>query len=200
MQFIGEAQSTPIVWVLLMGKYKTILVDPPWDQKMTGQYATSQKKRKCVLPYNTMTLDDICRLPVAALADDGCHLWLWTTNQFLRAGFDVMDAWGFKYLAPVTWVKPSGLGNWFVHRTQTILFGYKPPLRMNRGRYFPTVLEAGIPRKHSEKPESSYQMIEAISDGPRVELFARPWSPLFPTRDGWDVWGNEVDSTVNLLT
>ncbi|MBI3464112.1 MAG: hypothetical protein HY000_13805 [Planctomycetes bacterium] len=106
-----------------------------------------------------------------------------------------MAAWGFKFLAPVTWVKPSGVGAWFVHRTQTLLFGYRGRLRM-RSRYRPTVLFAGCPTKHSRKPEESYRLIETVSDGPRLELFARPWTPLWPKRIGWDVWGEEVESDV----
>lgn len=137
-----------------------------------------------------MTVDDIRRMSVGSLAADGAHLWLWTTNQFLHEGFHCLDAWGFKYLAPITWVKPSGCGNWFVSRTQTILFGYKGKCEFSRGRYEPTVLFSSCPRRHSAKPEESYQLIEKVSDEPRVELFARH------CRDGWDVWGNEVESTI----
>ena len=141
-----------------------------------------------------MTLNDIAKLPVGELAAPGCHLWLWTTNQFLRNGFDLIDSWGFKFLAPITWPKPSGFGAWWAHNTQTMLMAYRTPCEFNRDRYRNTWLPVSQPRRHSEKPESSYELIESISDTPRVELFARPWSPLFPTREGWDVWGNEIKS------
>lgn len=146
-----------------------------------------------------MTLDDIKALPVGELADEGAHLWLWTTNAFLRAGFDVIEAWGFKYLAPIHWIKPSGIGNWFVHRTQTLLFGYKKYCRFPQARYQPNLIESQCPTKHSAKPEQSYAYIERISPEPRLELFARPVSPLFPKRPGWDVWGNEVESDIDLM-
>lgn len=71
-----------------------------------------------------MSIDDIRALPVADLAADDCHLWLWTTNRSLPDGFDIMKVWGFRYMAPITWAKPSGFGAWFVSRTQTLLFGY----------------------------------------------------------------------------
>ena len=126
------------------------------------------------------------------MADDGCHLWLWTTNAHLRDGFDVMDAWGFKYMTPIHWIKPSGVGAWFVNRTQTLLFGYKKPCKMGKGRYHPNILQTGNPKRHSQKPEEFYALIEAISQGPRLELFARQ------EREGWDVFGNEVENSISL--
>jgi N6-adenosine-specific RNA methylase IME4 len=173
-------------------KYQTILADPPWQQGLMGKW---KRDPGCArdLPYPTMTVDEIKALPINDLAEVGCHLWLWTTNQFLRQGFDVMEAWGFKYLAPITWVKPSGCGNYFIHVTQTILFGYKERCIFPLTRYKPTVLIAPDPHKHSQKPEASYDLIESISPEPRLELFARR------KRFSWDCWGNEVDSDVELI-
>lgn len=178
--------------------YRTILADPPWPQPLMKKRKRYNKMPQGGLPYPTMSLKQIKALPVGDLAEIGCHLWLWTTNAFLRQGFDVMQAWGFTYLAPITWVKPSGIGNWFVHVTQTILFGYKEKCQFNRERYLPTVLYAPPPKRHSEKPPQSYQLIERISDPQRLELFARPWTPMFPIRKGWHVWGNEVQSSLTL--
>ena len=178
------------------GLYRTILADPPWAQTTVGRYKNPRHSRADALPYKTMTVPEICALPIATLADAGAHLWLWTTNEYLEEGFEVMRAWGFKYLAPVTWVKPSGLGAWFVHRTQTMLFGYKSPLQM-AARYKPTVINAN-PQRHSAKPSETYELIESVSSEPRVEIFARPWTPLFEKRVGWDVWGNEVKPDVQL--
>ena len=144
------------------------------------------------LEYPTMSLQEIKNIPVAELADVGCHLWLWTTNQFLQCGFEVMESWGFKYLAPITWVKPSGIGNYFIHRTQTVLFGYKGKCVFPLARYQPTVVFATLPKRHSQKPTEIYELIESISPPPRLELFARN------KRDGWDCWGNEVESDIEL--
>ena len=174
--------------------YKTVLADPPWKMDLQGgNYSKTRNKRPKRLPYQTMSIAEVCALPVGQMADDGCHLWLWTANQYLRQGFDVMDAWGFKYLAPITWVKPSGLGHWFIHRTQTILFGYKGRCEFPLERYLPNVFEAPAGR-HSAKPEKSYDLIERVSPGPRLELFARE------RRLGWSAWGNEVASDVTLVT
>ena len=174
-----------------MKKYQIIYADPPWRQGMSGKYRNYNLKDK--LDYPTMTWQEISNLNVGKIAEVGCHLWLWTTNEFLHAGFHVMDAWGFKYLAPITWVKPSGIGNWFVPRTQTLLFGYKEKCIFPLGRYKPTVLSTpSNPKRHSQKPDEFYDLIESISPTPRLELFARR------KREGWDCWGNEVESDIEL--
>jgi N6-adenosine-specific RNA methylase IME4 len=173
-------------------KYRTIVADPPWQQPLTGRRA-GRHVVSGSLPYPTMTLEQIKRLRVGDMAEDDAHLWLWTTNAFLRQGFDVMEAWGFKYLAPVTWVKPSGMGNYFAHRSQTLLFGYRKRCLFPLARYRSTVLVTNTTPRHSRKPDEAYALIEAVSPGPRLELFARP-----PHRLGWDVWGNESANTAEL--
>ena len=192
-------------------KYKTILADPPWPQTMMGSYLISRHMRPAKLVYPTMTVEKIVAMPINELADSGCHLWLWVTNEFLEVGFQVMRAWGFRYLAPITWKKPSGCGNYFIHLTQHILFGYKDKLEFNKARYVPNAhewplegepvdlwQEWGAPTKHSRKPAKSYEFIESISDEPRLELFARPIGPLFPKVDHWDTWGNEMPNDIEL--
>jgi len=172
-----------------MKKYRTILIDPPWAISLSGK----RKRAKGVhgkerLAYPTMTIEQITNMPVGDLAEEGCHLWMWTTNQVLHQGFEIMKHWGFKYLAPIHWVKPTGTGNYFIHRTQTLLFGYYKKCQFNNKRYLPNVFNAPVPKRHSEKPEESFTIIESVSDSPRLEIFARK------PRANWDVWGNEVDS------
>ena len=176
--------------------YRTILADPPWPQGLSGTYKRKEHGHRHRLDYPTMSVGDIAALPVGLLALPGCHLWLWTTNQFLEAGFKVMRAWGFTYLAPIHWIKPSGMGNWFVHRTQTLLFGYRDKCIFQGLRYHPNIIKAN-PGRHSEKPPEIYDLIEvgaippvvARSEPHRLELFAREGRP------GWDLWGNEVESS-----
>lgn len=173
-----------------MKRYRTILIDPPWPVKLLGSRRDSRYGLKTdlwkPLPYRTLTINQIESLPVGDIAEVGCHLWLWTTNQYLETGFKLMRVWGFRYLAPITWVKPSGMGHWFIARTQTLLFGYKQRCRFRRARYEPSVFFSGNPKRHSAKPECSYQLIERVSDPARLELFARE------RRKGWDVWGDEA--------
>jgi N6-adenosine-specific RNA methylase IME4 len=98
-----------------------------------------------------------------------------------------MRHWGFKYLAPVHWIKPSGFGAWFVHRSQTCLFGFRGKLDMkDEGRFSPNIIEAN-PGRHSTKPEASIEYIEDVSHGPRLELFSRK------ARDGWTCLGDAID-------
>lgn len=134
-----------------------------------------------------MSLADLAALPIASLAAPECHLWLWTTNARLHDGFHLLGAWGARYLAPITWCKPSGCGNYWVHRTQTLLFAYYGRCHFPLARYRPTVLTTTRKLPHSQKPEESYALIEAVSPPPRLELFARR------PREGWDVVGNEID-------
>lgn len=175
--------------------FSCIMADPPWALTMRGKRKRAKEPNlPDALPYLTMSLDEICALPIAGLANDDCHLWLWTTNQHLPDGFRVMAAWGFRYLAPIHWIKPSGVGNWFVHRSQTMLFGYRKRCRFDGARYRPNVLTTGDPVRHSEKPRESYELIEAVSAGPRLELFARR------KRAGWSAWGNEFENDVAINT
>jgi N6-adenosine-specific RNA methylase IME4 len=169
-------------------RYRTILIDPPWPQTISGEWKKHKVAKK--LPYKTMSVQKIKELPINNIAEEGAHLWLWTTNQFVKEAYEVAAAWGFKVLTVITWVKPSGCGNWFVSRTQHCLFGYKNKCQFNKSRYKPTVFYSNLPKKHSEKPEDFYELIESISDAPRLELFARK------KRKGWNSWGDEIKSDV----
>ena len=170
------------VSVLPDGPFSCIVADPPWPVKVTGKMARHSAPRE--LPYKTMTVEQIAALPVGDVAGEGAHCWLWTTNGFLRPAFDVMEAWGFKYLTTVTWVKPSGYGPWFVSTTQHVLFGYKGKCRFPLGRYKPTHFTA-TPRRHSEKPDEFYDLAREVSPGPRLDMFNRRQI------DGFEGWGDE---------
>lgn len=137
-----------------------------------------------------MTMKQIMELPVPDIAEDNCHLYLWTTNNFLSAALNAMAAWGFKYKTIITWEKDRiGLGQYFRGMTEHCLFGVKGNLpykiidgKRQQGK---TVIIAPKGR-HSEKPEEMRKMIETVSYEPYVELFARKRSP------GWTVWGNQI--------
>ena len=172
----------------------TVLADPPWQfQNRTGKVAPEHKR---LSRYDTMTLDEICALPVADVVAAQAHLYLWVPNALLAEGLRVMAAWGFTYKANLVWAKrrkdggPDGRGVGFYFRnvTELILFGVRGSLRTGAaGRRQVNMIETRK-REHSRKPDEQYGLIEACSPGPYFEMFAR-----YP-RAGWHVWGNEADA------
>jgi N6-adenosine-specific RNA methylase IME4 len=165
-------------------RYRTILADPPWDVLQNSPLGAERH-------YPLMTLDRISALPVADLAADDAHLWLWVTNATLRVGYDVVEAWGFTPRSPLTWIKPRiGLGMYLRNATEHLIFATRGRAPVGyRGQ--PTWMFAPL-QDHSHKPEEQYGVIERISPGPYLELFARRRQP------GWDVWGNQIDSDVEI--
>jgi N6-adenosine-specific RNA methylase IME4 len=178
--------------------YRTIVADPPWPYPEgfgIGRTPAGQKNdgRRLPLPYPSMSVEEICSLRVADLADGaGCHLWLWTTNRYLRAAFDVVDAWGFRYGQTLAWAKrPIGsmLGGAFSPNLEFILFCRRGSLR-HLNRQVTCWFE--WPRsqaQHSRKPDAFFDLVEQVSPGPYVELFSRR------SRLGWDAWGDESLNT-----
>jgi N6-adenosine-specific RNA methylase IME4 len=164
-------------------RYRTILADPPWDIQQGGTLGANRH-------YRLMSLDQIKALPVANLTEDDAHLWLWTTNAALESAYQVVRAWGFEPRSLMTWTKPRlGLGNYLRNCTEQLLFGTKghAPIQFQAQ---PNWLFAAR-QEHSHKPEEVYEIIERCSPGPYVELFARR------PREGWDVWGDEVQRDVS---
>jgi N6-adenosine-specific RNA methylase IME4 len=178
----------------LTGKYSTILVDPPWRfQNRTGKVAPEHVRLR---RYQTMSIEEICALPVAAHAENPAHLYLWVPNALLPWGLRVMEAWGFSYKANVVWFKvrkdggPDGRGVGFYFRnvTELLLFGIRGKMRtLKPGRTQVNII-ATRKREHSRKPSAVYNLIQRCSPGPHLELFARE------RIDGWKQWGLEVDS------
>jgi len=176
-------------------QYRTIYIDPPWPEKGAGKI-----KRGADRHYDLMSLDEIEALPVEDLADpEGCHLYLWVTNNFLEAGLRMVKAWGFEYITIITWQKDRpGLGQYYRGVTEHCIFAatkkrlpYKYDLDITgRVKRVQGVTGFCEPKTvHSRKPARMREMIERVSYAPRLELFARE---AFP---GWDCWGNEAPRT-----
>jgi N6-adenosine-specific RNA methylase IME4 len=166
-------------------KFRTILADPPWDILQKGG-------RGAAMHYPLMSLERIKAMPVAELAETDAHLWLWVTNAVLRDGYDVAEAWGFTVRSPLTWIKfRMGLGVYLRNTTEHLLFATrgKAPVQF---RAQPTWIAAPV-QDHSHKPEEVYPLIERVSPGPYLELFARRRPP---SNRPWFVWGNEVDADI----
>jgi N6-adenosine-specific RNA methylase IME4 len=188
------AHPAPDLWNKAPGLYATILADPPWQfRNRTGKMAPEHRR---LLRYPTMKLPEIVELPVAGLAAPRAHLYLWVPNALLEEGLRVLAAWGFTYKANLVWCKvrkdggPDGRGVGFYFRnvTELVLFGVRGSMRtLPPGRRQVNFL-ATRKREHSRKPDEIYDLIEACSPGPYLELFARFRRP------GWDQWGNELES------
>jgi N6-adenosine-specific RNA methylase IME4 len=178
--------------------FRCIVADPPWAmERSKGTLyagATDTPPMKTIdLDYPVMTVDEIAALPVAGCAADGCHLYLWTTQRFLRAAYDVLDAWGFKQGAVLVWSKPpKGVCGTWVCSAEFCIFARRGTLAHKR-RHIGTVFNWSRGR-HSAKPGAFQDLVETVSPGPYLELFARPWTPLFEKRTGWEAWGNEIQA------
>jgi N6-adenosine-specific RNA methylase IME4 len=199
------SESSTIAAPPRAGEYATCMADPPWLERGGGQI-----KRGADRHYPLMKTRDICALPVGDWLAPDAHLYLWVTNNFLPDGLQVMAAWGFRFVTKIDWFKSGdsndeigehnidaadrdlqiGLGQYFRGCTESCLFGVRgnvpyrtrPDGKRAQGR---TGFHA--PREeHSRKPEKMRRMVELVSPGPYLELFARR------PADGWDVWGNEA--------
>lgn len=170
-------------------RYKTIYADPPWMERGAGKIRRGADRH-----YPLMRTEEIMELPVMELADpEGCHLYLWTTNNFLPDALKVVCAWGFEYVTIISWIKDrEGLGQYYRGLTEHCIFARtkkKLPYRTEDGKRQQGVTGFYAPKgRHSEKPEEMRRMIERVSYAPRIELFARS------VHAGWDAWGDEVKS------
>ncbi|MEO1063777.1 MAG: MT-A70 family methyltransferase [Actinomycetota bacterium] len=171
------------------GGFATILADPPWRfDNRTGKIAPEHRR---LYRYRTMATDEIAALPVADVAATPAHLYLWVPNALLPDGLTVLSAWGFRYVSLLHWLKvtrdghPDGraCGFYFRNVTEQLLFGIRGRLRTSCRRT--SNLITGRRTEHSTKPNEAYRVIEDVSPGPRLELFARR------PRSGWTVWGDE---------
>lgn len=176
-------------------KFATVMADPPWRfTNRTGKVAPEHKR---LARYPTMDLQDICDLPVADHLEDTAHCYLWVPNALLPDGLRVLSAWGFEYKSNIVWHKirkdggsdGRGVGFYFRNVTEILLFGVRGK---NARTLAPGRRQVNLfgtrKREHSRKPDEQYDIIEACSWGPFLELFGRG------KRENWTVWGNQADA------
>jgi len=182
-----------------MRRFRCIAIDPPWE------YPEGLQGRK--LPYETMPISRIAELPVPSLLMREGYVFLWTTNRHLEQAFSVVRNWGCTPRQTLTWCKPLagvGLGGMFMTNTEFILVGQNIGERSHartkntKGHRVGTAWFNWPVAGNSEKPEEFYRIVEKVCLGPYLEMFARDRSPLFGTREGWDVWGDQCRSTIDL--
>jgi N6-adenosine-specific RNA methylase IME4 len=178
--------------------YRCISIDPPWPERGGGKI-----KRGADRHYPLMSIPQIIATVLRASVwrpdPKGCHVWVWATNNYLPHALECMRAWGVRYITMGTWAKATpgytgvhdtsfvpqrpGLGQYLRGQTEQLLLGVIGHLAVEAAGQTLILAPRG---RHSEKPEVAYELIEKVSPGPRLEMFARA------PREGWDVWGNQV--------
>ena len=193
---MSTAASLDLARFLRGRKFSTLLADPPWRFiNRTGKVAPEHRR---LSRYGTLSVAEICELPVKDALAGTAHLYLWVPNALLPDGLAVMAAWGFTYKSNIVWHKlrkdggsdGRGVGFYFRNVTELLLFGVrgKNARTLGPGRSQVNMIQTRK-REHSRKPDEQYQVIEDCSWGPRIELFSRG------KRKGWEVWGNQADDS-----
>jgi len=169
-------------------KYRCLVIDPPWEmQKIEREERPEQGK---YLDYPTMSLEEIEKIPIRELAyEEGCHVYLWTTHKRLPDALNLFEKWGVKYQCLMTWVKPTGMTPYsWMYNTEHVLFGRIGNLQLEK-LGIKLSFEASS-REHSRKPDIFYDIVRQASPEPRLDMFSRE------PREGYELWGNEVDKFV----
>jgi N6-adenosine-specific RNA methylase IME4 len=171
-------------------RYRTIVADPPWKVHQPPALGRGVGFPKAgpnqPLPYKTMSVAEIVDLPVESMADENCHLYVWTINRYVEDTYRIVRAWGFSPSILLTWAKtPMGMGagGAYAQTTEFVLFARRG-FGSHESRH-PTTWWNWKRGAHSAKPEAFLDIVEQVSPGPYLEMFARR------ARFGWDYWGNE---------
>ena len=182
----------------MSGKYRTIVADPPWEYLSwpVGRTPAGAEHdgRRTAIGYPTMAVDEIAALPVSEMAEDDAHLYLWTTNRYLWVAPGVASAWGFRVAQVLIWAKKpmgKGPGGAFAQNAEFIVFcrrGSLPHQEKQESVWFNWSRTAS----HSAKPDAFLDLVEQVSPGPYLELFARR------ARFGWDYWGDQSLGTAEM--
>ena len=181
--------------------YSIIYADPAWrygDKRKTLKGYTGAETH-----YKTMSISEIKELPVREISSENSALFIWVVMPLLQEGLDVIKAWGFKYkTCAFSWMKTNkssdklfgrGVGSYTMPNIELCLLGVRGKFFRNKKNVYQALLHPRM--EHSKKPdEVRNRIVELCGDLPRIELFAREKT------SGWDVWGNEVESSIRLLT
>ena len=175
-----------------MEPFRVVVADPPWKYK-DGMWQRPQSK--ATNHYSTLSLAEICALPVEQFMADDAYLFLWTTNRKLVEGWsnEVATAWGFRALTFMVWIKPwMGLGNYFRNCHENVVLGVRGSPGQFKYKNWKSWFMTDQNLGHSAKPVELIDAIETHTDGPYLELFAREGRP------GWTSWGQGVGDPLNV--
>lgn len=188
-----------------MSHYKVIYADPPWKQSKGGKKATRPISSGGDLSYKTLSLLEIEQILLKArdIADSPHVLFLWTIDKYLFEAEEIARNCEYKLHARMIWNKVTGIPAAF-----TIRYGHEYLLYMYRGNLLKVAKDergkihsvfTEQVKRHSQKPEIAYQIIERLYPNvDRLELFARKKRSVLFSNGTWDVWGNEVESDIDL--
>ncbi len=175
-------------------KYGIIYADPPWRYERKRGSGVAENH------YPTMSMEEIGSLPVERIADKNCVLFLWATFPQLDVALSVIQAWGFQYkTVAFVWLKQTrvshqwffGMGNWTRSNAEICLLATRGKPKRQSASVHQFIISPI--QSHSQKPETAREkIVELLGNLPRIELFARQKT------DGWDVWGNEVESDIDM--
>ena len=181
----------------VMKKYQIIVIDPPWEIKKVIKRV---RPNQVEMDYSMMSLSEIKALPIKNIADEtNCILFLWTIDKYLYDSRAILEYWGFNYHRTMSWDKTNGLAMYgFNYQTEFTLVGF-----MGKQEAYPKrkTIRTSFSAKatfHSEKPDAFYEMLDILPHNPRIDIFARRKREGLLIHNKWDIYGNEVESDIEL--
>lgn len=173
-------------------KYRVIYADPPWQYSNSGPIGDTDHYGRIERHYSSMSIKELCDMPIKELIDDNAVLFLWVTSPMLEECFDIIKAWGFKYKTSFIWDKiKHNFGHYNSVRHEFLLVATRGSCTPDSRELHDSVVSIEKSNKHSEKPAYFREMIEHMYKGKRIELFAR--GEIIGS--AWDIWGNESGRT-----
>lgn len=182
-----------------MRKYSIIYADPAWLYKCGKNHLskTSMINGKHDIQYDSMTIDVMKNLPINYISEDNCLLFMWVTSPFLKIGIDLLENWGFNFstIGFIWYKEKSNPGSYTLSECEICIIAKKGKIPMPRGSRNERQFLSEIRTQHSKKPdEIRNRIMRMFPEKNKIELFAREKT------EGWDVWGNEVESDIDLLS
>ena len=165
--------------------YRAIMMDPPWTEVGGGRIRRGADRHYPVV--KTKDMPALIQSGGLWRPAENCHLWMWVTNNYLKDGLWLMEELGFRYITNAVWVKHrKGLGQYMRGQHELLLFGAKGRSMVPETDCRPPTVIHAERTQHSRKPDEFYELVETVSNGPYLEVFARRGRP------GWHSWGNQI--------
>ena len=169
--------------------YKTIVIDPPWPGPCAvPAFDRAKTGKPCLIPYSTMGGFQVSAMRVPEYTDVDAQLWVWCPSRNVADAQLLMQLWAFNYRALFVWQKPGlGMGRHARSQCEFLLWEARKGARLVEPKNCPRQIQTWPnPKRHSEKPAEAYEFMRSLSDGPRLDIFARQ------SRPGFEAWGNEA--------